>query len=125
MKRYLVVTVGYNYLAIPMGPEVTPVLAALAEAVPVESKGYGDELRWVPTTTEPVNMQFVNANKFTIGDELETLRVKLKEAEGQALSYSKYWTAEQTKVAELKKELAATKGAPAPLAKDVSEEDPL
>lgn len=113
MKRYLVVTVGYNYLAIPL-ENSGPVMAALADAVQVESKGYGEELRWVPTSDAPVNLQFVNADKFTIGDEVETLKVKLAEAVSQQQSYSKYWTAEQAKVAALKKELAAAKGTPAP-----------
>lgn len=113
MKRYLVVTVGYNYLAIPL-ENAGPVMAALADAVQVESKGYGEELRWVPTSDAPVNLQLVNADKFTIGDEVETLKVKLAEAVSQQQSYSKYWTAEQAKVAALKKELAAAKGTPAP-----------
>jgi hypothetical protein len=118
MNRYLIVTVGYQYMAIPIadGIQAASLLAGLVDAVIVESKGYGDEQRWVPVKKEPVAIQFANADRVTVGDEVDSLRALLKEAEVQAASYSKYWQSEQATVKKLKEQIASkpAQNSPAP-----------
>lgn len=117
MKRYLLIGVGYNQLAIPYdtSERLATLVAALADARTVESKGYGDEQRFVPISVEPLQMQFIDATKVTIGDDLATLKAQLEDVTRQQSQYSKYWTDERAKSAKLEKELAALK-APAPVA---------
>lgn len=111
MKRYLLIGVGYQQLAIPYetSERLATLVGALAEAKTVESKGYGDEQKFIPTSIEPLQMQFVDAAKFTIGDDLATLRAQLDEVTRQQAQYSKYWTTEREKSARLEKEIAAFK----------------
>jgi hypothetical protein len=115
MKRYLLIGVGYNQLAIPYdtSERLATLVAALADARTVESKGYGDEQRFIPTTVEPLQMQFIEASKVTIGDDLATLRAQLEDLSKEQAKYSKYWTDERAKSARLEKELKELK-APAP-----------
>ena len=116
MKRYLLIGVGYQQLAIPYstGEQLASIVSLLADARPVDSKGYGDEQRFVPTSNEPLQMQFIEANKVTIGDDLATLKAQLEDVTKQQAQYSKYWTDERAKTSKLEKELAALKGAAAP-----------
>jgi hypothetical protein len=121
VNKYLIVHVGYNHLAVPVkdSGRAGALIAALADAECVESKGYGAELKWVPSGSDLVQVEFVSADRITVGDELATLRAKLAEAEGQAQSYSKYWTAEQATTKRLKEEVASLKGSPVPTSADI------
>lgn len=111
MKRYLLVGVGYQQLAIPYetGERLAQLVAALADARAVDSKGYGDEQRFVPVSTEPLQMQFIDGAKVTVGDDIATLKAQLDDVTKQQAQYSKYWTDERAKVAKLEKELKALK----------------
>ena len=115
MKRYLLIGVGYNQLAIPYetSDRLATLVAALADARPVESKGYGDDQRFVPTSIEPLQMQFIDASKVTIGDDIATLKAQLEDVTRQQAQYSKYWTDERAKSSKLEKQLAELKSAPA------------
>lgn len=115
MKRYLLIGVGYQQLAIPYetSDRLATLVAALADARTVESKGYGDEQKFVPTSVEPLQMQFIEASKVTIGDDLATLKAQLEDVTRQQAQYSKYWTDERAKTSKLEKELKELRGAAA------------
>lgn len=131
MKRYLLIGVGYQQLAIPYetSDRLATLVAALADARTVESKGYGDQQKFVPTTVEPLQMQFIEASKVTIGDDLATLKAQLEDVQEAQARYSKHWTDERAKTARLEKELkdlrAATANpipAPTPTEETVSDD---
>ena len=111
MKRYLLIGVGYNQLAIPYetSERLSVLVAALADACTVDSKGYGEEQKYVPVSKEPLQMQFIEGSKVTIGDDLATLKAQLDDVTKQQAQYSKYWTDERAKTAKLEKELKALK----------------
>ena len=111
MKRYLLVGLNYNYLAVPYdnSQQLASLVALLGDARQVESKGYGADQKFVPTSEEPLQLQFVDGNKVTVGDDLASLKARLDEVTQQQAQYSKYWADERTKSAKLEKELKALK----------------
>lgn len=115
--RYIIVSVGYNHVAIPYnsGAELGPILAALAESKNVNSVGYGDEEKWVPSSKEPVQFRLIDGERVTIGDDLATLRAQLAEATRSAEQNSKYWLNANAEVTKLKKELEALRIPPPPV----------
>ena len=123
MKRMLLVSFGYSHLAVRLddSSKAAALIAALVDAVPVESKGYGDEQRYVPTVEQQVQLQFVDSERFTVGDEVATLKAQLAEARQQEKSYSGYWNSERVKTSKLEKELAELKKGP----KDTDKQPPI
>lgn len=109
MNRYVVVTLDYKQIAFPVGDPVqtAALLAALSAGVPVESKGYGDDQRWIPTTDQPLQFQFVNADRFTGTDEVAALKAQLAEVKADSERYSKYWISERETTKKLKEQLTA------------------
>jgi hypothetical protein len=120
MKRYLLVNVGYNHLAVPMidTASTAALMMALLDSVPVESKGYGEEQKWVPSSKEPPELKFVDGDKVTVGDDVASLKAQLADATREKEQYSKYWLTDRSKAEKLEKELKAIKDgvppAPAP-----------
>lgn len=99
--KYIVATVGYQHLAIPVesGAQAAAVAAAFSEAVLVTTKGYGAEERFIASEGgEPVQLRFVQADKVLVGNEIESLRVLLKEAQASASQYQKWWSDANTKL---------------------------
>ena len=115
MKRYLLIGGGYQQLAIPYdtSDRLAALVAALADARTVESKGYGADQKFVPTSVEPLQMQFIEASKVTIGDDLATLKAQLEDVTQRQEQYSKYWTDERLKSSKLEKELKELRNASA------------
>jgi hypothetical protein len=124
--KYLIVTVGYQSMAVPAASTelLATLFAALSDSVQVDSNGSGAEQRWVPTTGEPLEIAICKAERVTVGDELGTLKAKLAKLETDSANYSKWWAQERTKVAELEKKLksattAEPAAAPAPTAEEL------
>lgn len=131
MKGYILIGVGYQQLAIPYetSERLAVLVAALADAKTVESKGYGTDQKFVPTSAEPMQMQFLEASKVTIGDDLATLQAQLEDVTRAQAQYSKYWTDERAKTSKLENELKELKNAstnpvpaPAPREEPVSDD---
>lgn len=106
MKKYLLVSFGYRKVAIPVesSAALASLIPAMADAKEVEQKGYGEDLRYIPTSDQ-VQFEIVNADIVTIGDEVATLKAELAEAKRSSEQYSKYWTSETGKSKELQKQL--------------------
>jgi hypothetical protein len=117
-KRYLILGIGYNHVAVPYtsGQELAALMGALADAKHVSSTGYGDEQKWTPSSSDPLQMQLVEGARVTVGDDLATLKALLAEQTRSAEQNSKYWMASNAKVAALEKQLKdmSIKPAPAP-----------
>lgn len=113
MSRYILVEVDYKHLLVPVSNTETfgVVMAALCEAIEVESKGSGNDQRWVPTSGEPVNVRIVPGGRVTFGDDLATLRARLADMEEEHSRYGRYWSEEREKSARLAKELKALREA--------------
>ncbi|MGE4340781.1 MAG: hypothetical protein AB7E55_33245 [Pigmentiphaga sp.] len=116
MKRYLLLSVGYNHVAVPYstGPELAAVMASLADAKNVNSVGYGDDEKWVPVSNEPVQIRLIDGARVTIGDDLETLRVQLAQAQQEAKTNSERWMSYYQKSNDLEKKLKEAQGIPQP-----------
>ena len=114
MKRYLLVNTGYQFVAIPYenSERLAQLVSALGDAQMVESKGYGDEQRYIPTSSDPLPLQFINGDKITIGDEVATLKAQLAEANQSKEQYSEWWTTESAKTRALESEIVKLKTPP-------------
>lgn len=114
-KRYLILSIGYNHVAVPYsnGADLAALMGALADAKQVASTGYGDDQRWTPSSNEPVQIQLIDGSRVTIGDDLATLKAQMADIKTNAEQYSKWWSNSNAENARLKKELEALKAKPA------------
>lgn len=115
-KKYLIVGISYHHIAIPYetGEQLAQLIAAVSETRQVESKGYGDDQRFVPTTDNPVQFQLVDAKKVAIGDDLASLKARLDEATKEAADNNKRWLDQHSRNQKLEAELKALKASPTP-----------
>jgi hypothetical protein len=113
MKRYVVLTVGYQSVALPYsnGAELSSLVSAISEARQVNPTGYGEDQKYVPVSDEPVQFQLVDAARVTIGDEVSTLKAKLSELEKDKDRWITYYN----KANELEKQLKALQTPPSPV----------
>lgn len=114
MKRYVILTVGYQHVALPYsnGAELAALVSAISEGKQVNS--VGDEQTYVPSSDEPVQFLLVDAARVTIGDELATLKAKLEEQTREAKTNSERWMTYYNKSNELEKKLKELQTPPPP-----------
>lgn len=107
MKRYLILTVGYQHVALPYsnGAELAALVSAISDGKQVNSVGYGDEQKYVPSADEPVQFLLVDSSRVTVGDELATLKAKLDEQTREAKTNSERWMTYYNKATELEKKI--------------------
>ncbi len=127
MKRYMILTVGYQTAAIPYSnsTELAALVSAISEARQVDSKGYGDEQRYVPTSDEPLQFVLVSSERVTIGDEVATLKAQLKAATDEAASNQKSFMSYYEKANRLEKQVKELQTPPPPVQPAPSPDDDL
>ena len=111
--KYLIVSGGYgNMIAIPFfnGNGIAELMAGLADASLVESKGYGTDERFLPTVGN-IQMRVVDADMVTVGDPLETLKAQLAEANNAVAMRQKWLEQEREKVKALQAKIDAPSAA--------------